>query len=155
MKQLIRLKVNREESDVMVEPWWTLLKVLRDELHLTGAKVGCEEGDCGSCTVLIDDKAVKSCIYPVMKARGKSILTIEGLIGPDRQLHAMQQAFIDYFAVQCGYCSPGMILTAVSLLNENPEATEADIKAALVGNLCRCTGYTKIIEAVMAARGKF
>ena len=154
MKQLIKLKVNGLEEDIMIEPWWTLARVLRDELHLTGTKIGCEVGDCGTCTVLIDGKAVKSCLYLAMKARGKDILTIEGLRDEVGELHPLQKAFLDHFAVQCGYCTPGMILMAKSLLDENPDAGEEEIRAGLSGNLCRCTGYVKIVEAVMAAKGE-
>lgn len=154
MKQLIKLKVNGVEEEVMVEPWWTLARVLRDELHLTGVKIGCDVGDCGTCTVLINGKAVKSCLYLAMKARGKDILTIEGLKGGGEELHPLQEAFLEHFAVQCGYCTPGMILMAKSLLDENPDASEEEIRAGLSGNLCRCTGYVKIVEAVMAAKGK-
>ncbi len=150
MKSLIELKVNNTVQDVYVEPWWTLAQVLREQFGLTGVKVSCGTGDCGACTVLIDGKAVKSCIYPVMKAIGRDIITIEGLTGENGELHPLQQAFIDHFAVQCGYCTSGMILTAKALLDENPRPTEEEVKEYLRGNLCRCTGYTKIIEAIMA-----
>jgi carbon-monoxide dehydrogenase small subunit len=152
MKQVIKLRVNGVEEEAMIEPWWSLARVLRDEVNLTGTKIGCGTGDCGSCTVLIDGKAVKSCLYLAMKARGKDILTIEGLRGKDGELHPLQKAFIEHFAIQCGYCTPGMILTAKSLLEENPSATEDEVKAYLSGNLCRCTGYVKIVEAVLAAK---
>ena len=154
MKQIIKLKVNGIEKEVMVEPWWSLARVLRDGLNLTGTKIGCEVGDCGACTVLIDGRAVKSCIYLAIKARDKDIVTIEGLKSKDGQLHPMQQSFIDNFALQCGYCTPGMILTAKALLDENPSATEDEIKNYLSGNLCRCTGYVKIIDAVQAVQKK-
>ncbi len=154
MKQLIKLKVNGSEEEVVVEPWWSLARVLRDELNLTGTKIGCGEGDCGACTVLIDGKAVKSCIYLVMKARGKDIVTIEGLKGENGELDSLQQAFIEHFAVQCGYCTPGMIITAKALQIENSDPTEEEVKKALDGNLCRCTGYAKIIEAVLAAKDR-
>ncbi len=153
MKQIIKLKVNGVEEEVMLEPWWTLSRVLRDVLSLTGTKIGCGTGDCGSCTVLVDGKAIKSCIYLAMKARGKDILTIEGLAS-DGKLHPLQQAFIDHFAVQCGYCTPGMIMMAKSLLDESPGATEAQVKADMSGNLGRCTGYVKIVEAILAAKEK-
>ena len=152
MKQLIKLRVNGLDEEVMIEPWWNLARVLRDELNLTGTKIGCETGDCGSCTVLIDGKAVKSCLYLTMKARGKDILTIEGLRGESGELHPLQKAFIEYFAVQCGYCTPGMIMAAKALLDENPNPTEEEVKEGLDGNLCRCTGYIKIIEAVLAVK---
>ena len=152
MKQLIKLKVNGVDEEVMIEPWWSLARVLRDELNLTGTKIGCETGDCGSCTVLVDGKAVKSCLYLAMKARGKDILTIEGLRDENGELHPLQKAFIEHFAVQCGYCTPGMIMAAKALLDENPNPTEEEVKEGLDGNLCRCTGYVKIIEAVLAAK---
>ena len=154
MKQIIILNVNGVEEEVTIEPWWTLAQVLRNELRLTGTKVGCEVGDCGACTVLVNGKAVKSCLYLAIKARGKDILTIEGLKGKNGELHPLQQAFIDHFAAQCGYCTPGMILMAKALLDESPDATEDEIRAGLSGNLCRCTGYVKIVEAVLAAKGK-
>jgi len=154
MKQIIKLRLNGVEEEALVEPWWSLAYFLREGLYLTGTKIGCGTGDCGACTVLVDGKAVKSCIYPVMKARGKDILTIEGLQGENGELHPLQEAFIKYFAVQCGYCTPGMILMAKALLDENPNATEDEIKVSMSGNLCRCTGYVKIVEAVMAAREK-
>jgi len=154
MKQIIKLRLNGVEEEALVEPWWSLAYFLREGLYLTGTKIGCGTGDCGACTVLVDGKAVKSCIYPVMKARGKDILTIEGLQGENGELDPLQEAFIKYFAVQCGYCTPGMILMAKALLDENPNATEDKIKVSMSGNLCRCTGYVKIVEAVMAAREK-
>jgi aerobic-type carbon monoxide dehydrogenase small subunit (CoxS/CutS family) len=152
MKKLIELKVNGDTHEVMIEPWWTLARVLREQLGLTGTKISCETGNCGACTVLIDGKAVRSCLYPAMKGRGKEIVTIEG-VGPDKkgELHPLQDAFIKHFAVQCGYCTPGMILSAKALLDENPKPTEEQVKGYLSGNLCRCTGYTKIVEAVLAA----
>jgi aerobic carbon-monoxide dehydrogenase small subunit len=154
MKRHVTLRVNGTDEELYIEPWWTLARVLREELHLTGAKVSCETGDCGSCTVLVDGKAVKSCIFLAMKARGKEILTIEGLKGEDGGLHPLQQAFIEHFAVQCGYCTPGMILTAKALLDENPNPTEQEVREALAGNLCRCTGYVKIVEAILAVKNR-
>ena len=155
MKSLIELKVNDNTYEVLIEPWWNLARVLREQVGLTGTKISCETGDCGACTVLIDGKAVKSCLYPAMRARGKEIVTIEG-ISPNRrgELHPLQEAFVTHFAVQCGYCTPGMIMTAKALLDENPTPTEEQVKEYLSGNLCRCTGYTKIIEAVLAATDK-
>ncbi|MEW6667309.1 MAG: (2Fe-2S)-binding protein [Thermodesulfobacteriota bacterium] len=154
MKREIELKVNGVVERLYTEPWWSLARVLREQLGLTGTKISCETGDCGACTVLIDGRAVRSCIYPVMKARGKEILTIEGLKDKDGNLHPLQEAFIEHFAVQCGYCTSGMIMGAKALLDENPSPTEEEVKEGLQGNLCRCTGYTKIIEAVLAAAGK-
>jgi len=154
MKRPIELKVNGEVERVYIEPGWSLARVLREQLGLTGTKISCETGNCGACTVLIDGEAVRSCIHLAMQARGKEILTIEGLAGKDGELHPLQEAFIDHFAVQCGYCTSGMILGAKALLDEHPHPTEEDVKEGLRGNLCRCTGYTKIIEAVLAAGDK-
>lgn len=155
MRRVIEIKVNSVTYEVSVEPWWSLARVLREQLGLTGTKISCETGDCGACTVLIDGKAVKSCLLPVMKVRGKDIVTIEGISsGKQGELHPLQQAFIEHFAVQCGYCIPGMIMAAKALLDENPKPTEEQVKEYLCGNLCRCTGYTKIIEAVLAAANK-
>ena len=148
------MRVNGVVEEVFVEPWWSLARVLREQLGLTGTKISCETGDCGACTVLVDGRAVKSCLYLAMKARGKDIITIEGLRGEHGELHPLQQAFIDHFAVQCGYCTPGMIMAAKALLDEKPRPTEEEVKEGLRGNLCRCTGYTKIIEAVLAAADK-
>jgi len=149
MKQLIKFVVNGFEKEIAVEPWWSLAHVLREELDLTGTKISCNEGDCGACTVLIDGKAVKSCIYPAIKARGKSILTIEGLIGKNGEMDKIQESFIENFAIQCGYCTPGMIMTAKGLLKDNPNPNEQEVREYLQGNLCRCTGYKKIVEAVL------
>ena len=155
MKQLLKLRVNNQDREIYVEPRRTLLEVLRDALGLTGTKEGCGEGNCGVCTVLIDGKAVRSCLMLALQAEGRDILTIEGLKLENGSLHPLQQAFIDYFAVQCGFCTPGMILTAKALLDENPDASEQEVKEALCGNLCRCTGYVKITEAVLAAKDGF
>lgn len=153
MKQKMELQVNGRVYEVFVEPWKTLLEVLRGEVGLTGAKMGCDDGNCGACTVIVDGKAIKSCLMLVPQAKGKKILTIEGL-GSEENLHPLQQAFIEYFAVQCGFCTPGMILAAKALLDENPNATEEEIREGLHGNICRCTGYVKIVEAIEAARDK-
>ena len=153
MRQNLELKVNGQFYEVFVEPWKSLVEVLREELGLTGVKVACDTGDCGSCTVLIDGKAVKSCLMLAPQARGKEITTIEGL-ATEEGLHPLQEAFIKHFAVQCGYCTPGMILKAKALLDESPDATEDEIRTGLSGNLCRCTGYVKIVEAIMAAQEK-
>ena len=127
-----------------------LLDVLRNELGLTGAKEGCGEGECGACAILMDGELVDSCLVPVLQASGASILTIEGLAA-DKKLHAIQEAFLEYGGAQCGICTPGMILAAVSLLNKNPQPSMDDIREGLSGNLCRCTGYTQIFEAVAEA----
>lgn len=153
MKQLLNLSVNGEDYEVFAEPWKSLADVLREELSLTGVKIGCNEGNCGSCAVLVDGKVVKSCLMLARQARGKEILTIEGL-DADGKLHPLQEAFIEHFAVQCGFCTPGMILSAKALLDENPDPTELEVRKALAGNLCRCTGYVKIVEAVLAAKDK-
>jgi len=153
MKRQITLKVNGVEREVYVEPWWSLAQVLREELGLTGTKISCETGNCGACTVLVDGKAVKSCLLLAVKAREKEILTIEGL-AENGKLSPLQEAFVEHFAVQCGYCTPGMIMAAKDLLDENPDPTEEEVREALRGNLCRCTGYVKIVEAVLAAAKK-
>ncbi len=154
MKRLIELKVNGVVESVYTEPWWSLARVLREQLGLTGTKISCETGNCGACTVLIDGRAVRSCLTLAMKATGKDIITIEGLRSENGELHPLQAAFIDHFAVQCGYCTPGMILSAKALLDENPSPSEEEVKEGLRGNLCRCTGYAKIVEAVLAAGDK-
>lgn len=151
MKQIIKLNVNGLDYEIAAEPNETLVDVLREDLLLTGVKKGCDDGDCGACTVLVDGKAVPSCCMLAIDMQGKKIITIEGL-EKNGVLNPVQQAFIDQFAVECGFCTPGMILTSVALLNENPDPTEDEIRDALRGNLCRCTGYAKIINAVMAAK---
>ena len=153
MKNLIELKVNGEIYEVAVDTHRTLLDVLRENLELTGTKEACDLGECGSCTVLIDGKPVLSCLYLAIEAQGKDILTIEGL-AQEGKLSPLQQSFVDHGAIQCGFCSPGMIMSAKALLDRNPSPTEDEIKDAISGNLCRCTGYVKIIEAINAAAGK-
>lgn len=150
MKKLIQLKINGEVTDVVVEPNTTLLHVLREDLGLTGTKEGCGTGDCGACTVLLDGKPVASCLTLAVEVQNREVLTIEGL-NKDGELHPLQNAFIDHFAVQCGFCTPGMILSAKALLDRNPHPIEEEVRDALSGNLCRCTGYVKIVEAVLAA----
>jgi carbon-monoxide dehydrogenase small subunit len=149
MQRLLKLRVNGADFEVFTESWKTLQEVLRDDLGLTGTKKGCNTGNCGACTVLIDGKAVKSCLVLACQAQGKDVVTIEGL-GAGK-LHPIQRAFIDHFAFQCGFCTPGMIICAKALLTENPTPTEDEVKQYLKGNLCRCTGYVKIVEAVLAA----
>jgi aerobic-type carbon monoxide dehydrogenase small subunit (CoxS/CutS family) len=146
MKQQLRMRVNGEDHELCVDPRQSLLDVLRYELGLMGAKEGCSIGYCGVCTVLIDGKSVKSCMIFALQAQGREITTIEGL-AKDGKLHPIQRAFIDHFAFQCGFCTSGMILTMKSLLDENPNPTEEELRKGLIGNLCRCTGYKKIIEA--------
>src|SRR4030042_897813 len=149
MNKPIELRINGENLRVSVDGNQTLLEVLRDQLGLTGVKRGCDQGDCGACTVLLDGQPINSCLALVSEAAGKEITTIEGL-SKDGKLHPLQQAFVDYNAVQCGFCTPGMILTAVALLNENPNPAPAEIRQYLRGNLCRCTGYNQIVHAVQA-----
>ncbi len=153
MKRSIELTVNGQTHSVLAEPWWTLKDVLREQLGLTGTKTGCEEGDCGACTVILEGRAVNSCLVLAMEARGKAVTTIEGLAGPDG-LHPLQEAFIEHGAFQCGYCTPGVLMSAGALLDENPNPSIGEIREALAGNLCRCTGYVKIEQAVLAAATK-
>jgi carbon-monoxide dehydrogenase small subunit len=148
----LALTVNGQVHEVLVEPHRSLLDVLRGELGLTGTKENCLEAECGVCTVLLDGAAVNACIVLAVECPGRAITTIEGLAGPDG-LHPLQQAFIDHGAVQCGYCIPGMILSAKAFLDEHPAPSEAEVREALAGNLCRCTGYQKIVQAVLAAAG--
>ena len=154
-KTAVTLNVNNETYDIVVYPNRTLLEVLRDDLHLTGTKESCGEGVCGSCTVLLNGTPVRSCLTLAVAVQGKEITTIEGLSGGEK-LHPVQEAFVNHHAIQCGFCSPGMILTAYALLKENPRATEAEIRRAISGNVCRCTGYAKIVEAVksLAEKGR-
>ena len=147
MKQRLNLKVNGRAEELLVEPNKTLLQVIREDLGLTGAKHGCGVGDCGSCTVLLDGRPVNSCLVLALQAEGREITTIEGL-AQEGELHPVQDAFIDHGAIQCGFCSPGMILTSKALLDQNPDPTREEIRRAISGNLCRCTGYQKIVEAV-------
>ncbi len=149
-KHRIQITVNEEEHDLLVNPNLTLLDLLRYELGLTGTKEGCDEGDCGACTVIVDGKVVTSCLVLAVEVDGSRITSIEGVQNGEN-LHPIQQAFVDTGAVQCGFCTPGMILTTKALLDENPDPSDEDIEHYLEGNLCRCTGYTKIIEAVHRA----
>jgi carbon-monoxide dehydrogenase small subunit len=152
-KRLIRLLVNGDQHDVAVWPNETLVEVLRDRLELTGTKMGCGEGACGTCTVLLEGRPVRSCLTLAVEAQGKEIVTIEGLAeGGD--LHPVQEAFVQHGAIQCGFCSPAMILTGKALLDDNPNPTEDEVRRALSGVVCRCTGYAKIVEAVLAAAGE-
>ena len=153
-KQNIDLKVNGFTYRVAVEPWRSLAEVLREELGLTGTKVGCNQGDCGACTVLLNGRAVSSCLTLAVEAHQREITTIEGLAPSRTQLHPIQEAFVEAQAVQCGFCTSGMIMSAKNLLDHNPHPTEEEIRAGLSGNLCRCTGYVKIIEAIDLAAKK-
>jgi aerobic-type carbon monoxide dehydrogenase small subunit (CoxS/CutS family) len=151
MKKQITLIINDNDCELLVSPNETLAQVLRGpQINLTGTKQGCELGDCGACTVLLDGKAVNSCLVLAAEVDGSHVTTIEGL-AKDGELHPIQKAFIDQGAVQCGYCTPGMVLKAKSLLDVNPSPTRQEIREAMVGNLCRCTGYFKIVNAIEAA----
>ena len=149
-KTLLRLRVNGEDHDVAAAPHKTLLEVLREEMGLTGTKHGCELGECGTCTVLVDGEPVLSCLALPVECQGREIKTVEGMAKGGR-LHPLQQAFAELGAAQCGYCTPGILLTAQALLAECPSPTRDEIREALAGNLCRCTGYTKILDAVELA----
>jgi carbon-monoxide dehydrogenase small subunit len=149
-KRIIQLRVNGEEYEVAAAPNRTLLEVLRDDLYLTGTKEGCGEGACGTCTVLLDGKPVRSCLTLAIEVQGREITTIEGLASMG-ELHPVQRAFVEYGAIQCGFCAPGMILTTKALLDENPSPTEQEARQAISGNVCRCTGYAKIVEAMLKA----
>lgn len=151
MKKGISFVLNENRMEMEVETHRTLLYLLREVLEMTGTKSGCEVGECGACTVLVNGKAVNACLFPVMEIDGATVTTIEGLAKPSGELHPLQKAFIEQGGVQCGYCTPGMIMAAKGLLDENPNPTEEEIRHALSGNFCRCTGYTQIIKAVMAA----
>ena len=151
MKLLVSLNVNGQSYDLALAPHRTLLDVLREDVGLTGTKRGCDDGDCGACTVLVDGAPITSCMMLAVDAQGKAITTIEGL-SANGKLHPLQRAFIDHGALQCGFCTPGMILTAKYLLDENPHLTDEEIREGLAGNLCRCTGYVQILEAVEACR---
>lgn len=153
MTRVIQLNVNGEICDVSVKPNETLLDVIRDRLELTGTKKGCDTGQCGSCTVLLEGKPINSCLVLAVEAHGKDILTVEGL-AKNGQFHPLQEAFVQEGAVQCGYCTPGMLLSAKALLDDNPNPTEEKVKEAIAGNLCRCTGYVKIVKAILTAAQK-
>ena len=150
-KHNIILNVNGDRYEVSVDPWRTLVDVLREDLNLTGTKIGCQTGDCGACTVLIDGRSVTSCLTLAVEADGREIVTVEGLAPSGEELTPLQEAFVEKGAVQCGYCTPGMIMSAKYLLDKNPNPTEEEIRKGLSGNLCRCTGYYRIVEAVDAA----
>jgi len=149
MKQ-VKLTVNGTSYELSVQPWETLIEVIRDGLGLTGTKEGCGLGECGACTVIMDGRAVNSCLVLAAEADGKQIITIEGLSEGDK-LHPIQQAFVDHGGFQCGFCTPGVIMSTKALLDEKPNPTEEEIRRGIAGNLCRCTGYIKIIESIEAA----
>lgn len=150
MKHLVTLKVNGEYYELAIDQRQTLADVIRNDLELTGTKEGCGLGSCGSCTVIMDGKTVLSCMILAIEAQGRDIMTIEGL-GDGDNLHPIQQAFIDHNGLQCGFCTPGMIMSATTLLKNNPSPSEDEIRFAISGNLCRCTGYDKIVESIQAA----
>lgn len=153
MKKELKLTINGEPHELMIEPTRLLADVLRNDLGLTGTKMSCSTGVCGACTVLVDGKAVKSCSLLALQANGKSVLTIEGLADGDR-LHPLQESFIENHGMQCGYCTPGMIMSAKALLNENPHPTEQEVKEAIAGNLCRCGTYPNIVKSILVASRK-
>lgn len=150
MKRPLSITVNGIERTILVEPYCSLLDMLRDELHLTGTKKGCDEGDCGACTVLLNGQPVTSCLVLAHSAHDADVTTVEGLASGG-ELHPVQRSFAEHGGLQCGYCTPGLIMATVGLLNETPDPTEEEVKFGLGGNLCRCTGYSKVIEAVMVA----
>ena len=152
-KQSVELIVNGDRYEVAVDPWRSLAEALREDMRLTGTKIGCNHGDCGACTVLLDGRPVCSCLFLAVEADGRPITTVEGLAESGAELHPVQKAFVEHGAIQCGFCTPGMVLSAVSLLEGEPEADEARIRRGLAGNLCRCTGYAKVVDAVVAAAG--
>jgi carbon-monoxide dehydrogenase small subunit len=147
MKYSLVLTVNEESYEIQINPNRTLLEVIRNDLGLTGTKEGCGTGECGACTVLLDGEPVNACLTLALQAHGKKVTTIEGL-GSDGTIHPLQEAFITHGAIQCGFCTPGMILSAKALLDRKPDPEEMEIREALIGNLCRCTGYQKIVEAI-------
>ena len=151
MKKEISFILNGTSVVVTVNGYARLLDVIREQLGQTGTKEGCGEGECGACTVLVDGKPVNSCLYPVQEVEGKSVTTIEGLRSIDNKLSIIQQAFVEHGGIQCGFCTPGMIMSTKALLDSNPNPTEEEIRDALLGNLCRCTGYVQIIESVKMA----
>ena len=150
MKKPLQLTVNGEGKQILVEPYLSLLATLRDEIRLTGTKKGCDEGDCGACTVFLNGKPVTSCMVLAHSAHDADVITIEGL-GNFDDMNPVQQAFIDHGGLQCGFCIPGLIMAATAFLKDNPNPTEEDVRFGIGGNLCRCTGYSKVVEAVLAA----
>lgn len=150
MNKTIRLKVNGDSYELLVNDRSTLLEVIRNQLGLTGTKKGCDNGECGACTVIKDGQSVVSCLVLAVECEGSEIETIEGL-SRDGELHPIQKAFVEHGAIQCGYCTPGMIMSARALLRDNPHPSETEVRAGINGNLCRCTGYARIVEAILAA----
>ena len=154
MKRAISFTLNGEPIELEIEPHLTLLQLLRDELELKGTKEGCSVGECGACTVLLDGTAINSCIFPALEVEGRRVTTIEGMVDVKGGLHPIQRAFVQCGAVQCGFCTPGMVLSAKALLDETPKPTEEQIRHGIAGNLCRCTGYLQILQAIKAASGQ-
>lgn len=154
MKHQIKLNVNGDDYELLVDPWRTLNEVLREDLNLTGTKLGCGVGDCGACTVLVDGKSVSSCVTLAVAVGGKKIETVEGLAPSGETLHPIQSSFIEKGAIQCGFCTAGMEMSALHLLKKNPSPTEQEIREGLSGHLCRCTGYNQIVEAIADAGAK-
>ena len=150
MKKLLQLTVNGDLRQILVEPYYSLLDTLRDELHLTGTKKGCDEGDCGACTVILNGKPVTACLVLAHSAHDAQVTTVEGLAARD-VLHPVQQAFAEHGGLQCGFCTPGLIMSAVGLLESNSSPSAEEVKYAIGGNLCRCTGYSKVVESILAA----
>ena len=154
MRKTIHFVLNGEPMEVEIEPHLTLLQLLREKLELTGTKEGCSMGECGACSVLLNGKTINSCIFPAMEVEGKEVTTIEGLCDARGNLHPIQKAFIENGAIQCGFCTPGMVLSAKALLDEKPNPTEEEIRKGISGNLCRCTGYFQIVDAIKAVSQK-
>lgn len=155
MAKEITFTFNGNKMKMAVEDHWTLLHFIREELGYTGTKEGCGSGECGACTVIVDGVAVNSCLYLAAELDGRELVTIEGLASPDGKLHPIQESFVENGGIQCGFCSPGMILSAKALLDENPNAEEEEIKEAISGNLCRCTGYVQIIDSIKSVSGHY
>ena len=154
MKHEITLKINGDAYSVAIDPWRTLNDVLREDLNLTGTKLGCGSGDCGACTVIVDGRSISSCLTLAVEMDQKEIMTIEGLAPSGEELHPIQESFVEKGAIQCGFCTPGMELSAYNLLSQNPHPSEREIRESLSGNLCRCTGYNKIVEAIAESADK-
>ncbi len=148
----VAININGEPQEILVQPWTTLLEAVRDELQLTGTKEGCSNGNCGACTVMLNGKAVDSCCVLAAEVDGQDVVTIEGL-ATNGKLDPLQESFIEYGALQCGFCTPGFLVSARAFLNSNPHPTEDEIRLAIAGNLCRCTGYDKIVRAIQAVVG--
>lgn len=154
MKAELHFMLNGAAVEVAVRPQARLLDVLREQLGATGTKEGCSEGECGACTVLVDGRAVASCLFPALEAEGRAVVTVEGLRKEGGELSEVQQAFVDKGGTQCGFCTPGMVMASTALLSTNPKPTDEEIRHALVGNLCRCTGYVQIVDSVKQAAAR-